>query len=562
MNKHLIIALISSLLFFLTAFFTLNDYGISWDETLHFRRGQAYLFYFLTGKTDYGSLPNINFQGTNGDPKNIPIPRRSFYQNDFHNGNYWLNYDSGHPPLNDISAAILNYIFYQKLGVLDDISSHHIYNILASSLLVFIVVYFILATFGKFAAIISFLSLVTYPLFWSEAHFNIKDPPETAFFAGTIWAFYESLKKGNVKWLILSLIFFTLALGTKFNIIFFLFIIVPYLIIRYCHQLKDIKKILHTIPKLYLSVLFLGLPISLLILIAFWPFLQQNLWTNFPKIIDYYRQIGFGTIYQPESFYILGFNTFPLQWITFTTPPLVLTFMIIGIWSAFKKWRLNNNVTLLFLLWLVVPILRVSLPNMSIYGGIRQVLEFLPALVLLSGVGAWQISLWLNKFKVPYANLLKVALILLFIWPAFILTKLHPNENVYFNFLIGGLQGASEINFPSWGNSFGNTYKQGIDWLNQNAEKKAKVSLIQGTLANAPLIYFRSDLNYDKNYFSGSNRQGEYLMELTFNDTAYASDNVWQYVKNFLEPVYEIKVDNTAILKIWKNDLKNTKLDY
>jgi len=52
---------------------------------------------------------------------------------------------------------------------------------------------------------------------------------------------------------------------------------------------------------------------------------------------------------------------------------------------------------------------------------------------------------------------------------------------------------------------------------------------------------------------------GEYIVELTFNDTARAYDDKWNYVNKFLNPVYEVKVDGVPILKIWKNDFQHTK---
>ena len=48
-------------------------------------------------------------------------------------------------------------------------------------------------------------------------------------------------------------------------------------------------------------------------------------------------------------------------------------------------------------------------------------------------------------------------------------------------------------------------------------------------------------------------------MELTFNDTARAAENKWDYVNNFLKPVYQVEVDNVALLKIWKNDAAHLK---
>ena len=545
-----------SLIFFILSLLTLKDYGISWDEILHFSRGQAYLYYFLTGKTNYKDLPNINLQGTFGYPKNTSVPRRSFFQlNDFHNGDYFI-YEGGggHPPINDDLAALSNYIFFQKLGILDDVSSYHLFNIVAAALLVFVVVFFALETLGVFPTIVSFLALCTYPLFWAESHFNIKDPPETAFFAGFIWAFYKSLKNFSVKWLALSILFFSLGLGTKFNILFAVPIIVFYFIYQYR---KNILKTISSIPKGYIVLLFLAPLISLGILTISWPFLWHNWFYNFLKVINYYKGVGTAASYQPSSFYILGFNTFPILWILFTTPPAVLFLGFIGILSAWLNRQKKAAVTVLWLIWFIVPILRVSLPGTVIYGGVRQIIEFLPAMALLCALGVYQIGKWTKNNMTVL-----IICVLIFIWPIYILVKLHPNENVYFNFLIGGLKGAQSRNFPSWGNSFGNAYFQGIKWINQNVPQGSKLSLIQGTLFNVPPILVRKDINFSLENWSGISRGGEYLMDLTFNDTAREFNYEWEYLEKFLVPVYELKVDDVSILKIWKNDLEHTKEAY
>lgn len=563
MKKYLLSGFLA-LVFFLIQLLTLGDYGISWDETLHFRRGQANLHYFLTGKLTYENLqvPDIDTFGI--DASKEPSFRRSFYQNDLHNGEFFLTGVSakkiGHPPLNDDLAAVLNYVFFQKLGVVDDISSYHLFNLLASSVLVFIVVAFALETFGVFAAVISFLALVTYPLFFSEAHFNIKDPAEAAFFAGAIWAFYRLLKVKKIIWVFIFFLFIAFALGTKFNILFLPLILLPFLLIQFPQSIKNPFKALIQIPKKFWFSAVSGLLLAGGIFIASWP----SLWPNFPGSIEYvfkyYKDIGSGYTYQPDNFLILGFNAFATLWILFTTPPILLVLTFLGIVSLLFIRGEKQKVVLLFLVWLLVPILRVSVPGASIYGGVRQIMEFLPALALLSGAGAWWVVQQVKgkNFKLAAGMLL----IVIFIYPTFILMKMHPHQNVYFNFLIGGLKGASERNFPSWGNSLGNAYKTGIDWLNKNAEQNAQVALVQGTKANAPLISFRSDINYDITNFSGIERKGEYLMELVFNDTGKAFYYRWEYVENFLDPVYELKVDGVAILKIWKNDLEHTRPNY
>lgn len=557
MKKSILIPLFAGLTFFLLAFLTIRDYGPSWDETIHFRRGQSYLHYFLTGEKNYNSLPKYdlqNTQGSYGDPEKIPTPRRSFYQNDIQNGEYFLNKDIGHPPLNDILAATSNLIFYQKMAILDDISSHHLFNILTSSLLVFAVTFLSFKYFGVIPAIVSFLVILTYPLFFSEAHFNIKDPPETAFFTLIILFVILSLEKRSKLWLVLSAVTFAFALGTKFNVLFLPFMLVPYIYLT----VKEKPQ------KSYLVTLLLTPIIVSIIFIGSWPYLWQDISGGLFKILAFYKEIGSGLRYQPDNFFILGFNTYPLWWIMFTTPPITLILTVVGLFAAWINK--GKPIVVLLLFWFLIPIIRVSLPGTTIYGGVRQILEFLPAMAIICALGAWQIREWFRK-KAIRPWIVDVLLILVFIWPFVVIVKLHPYQNVYFNSLIGGLGGAEERNFPSWGNSLGSAYKGGIEWINKNAEKNAKLTLIQGTPSNVPPILLRKDINYLADgsidpkftHFSGINRDGEYIMELIFNDTGKDFYYMWDYVDNFLLPVYELKVDGTSILKIWKNDLQHTK---
>ncbi|EKD90429.1 MAG: glycosyltransferase [uncultured bacterium] len=559
LNKPAIFSFVLTLIFFTIGFVTLKDYAVSWDEAMHYRRAHAVLFYFLTGDKNYANLPSVNLQGTKGDPSVIPEPRRSFYQNDINNYTYFYD-DWGHPPLNGLMAASLNYIFYQNLGIMDDIESHHLFNLLASSLFVFIVTYFAFITLGRFAAVVSFLTVVTYPLFFAESHFNVKDPAESAFISATIFFFYKSLEKLNLKWLILSILAFGFALGTKFNALFVPFIIIPYLIVRYRSSLKNFKNIFKEDKLRIFSLVLItaGTVIPLVMLIAPWPYLWKI--ENLLRVLVFYKEIGSGVNYQGDGFLIAGFNLFPLLWILFTTSILVLILSVVGVIVGFSDKSFKDKFPLLWILWLFIPILRVSLPGTSLYGGVRQILEFLPAMSLLAGLGAYKIRNILTKRGVS-SFLISGTIIFLFIFPILSLIKLHPYENVYFNFLIGGLNGAKEKNFPSWGNSYGSAYLDGINWINQNSEKNSKLSLIQGTRANVPDILLRKDIDFNNSNFSGIEKDGEYLMELIFNDTAKFNYYAWDYVNNFLDPVYELKRDDVTILKIWKNDAEHTWKD-
>lgn len=548
MKRTPFLVVIIPLVFFLIGLLTLRDYGISWDEPIHFQRGQDYLYYIFTGKKKF-------------DEKDI----KSFYQNNNLSAQYFLEKDDGHPPLNGMLAAISNTIFYQKLGILGDIESYHLFNILISTLLVLIVAIFAWQTYGVFASIIASLAVSSYPLFFAESHFNIKDPAQTAFFTLTVWAFWNSLKKGNPIWLLISVVGFSLSLGTKFNVLFLPFILLPYLLIRYNFLFKKgvpfLKESIRKIPKHYLFALILSPLIIAGIFFATWPFLWEDPIVNLLFTINWYKDIGTGSA--TYGYFIPGgFNLYAPIWILITTPPLVLVLSGVGIFAAIRKRKEHEWAPLLWLLWFLVPIARVVVPNTTIYGGSRQIMEFLPALALLSGLGAcviWKRAT--RKFNNKYSIFIVAVILLAFLPHFFVLKKLHPNENVYFNSLIGGLPGASQKNVPYWGNSLGNAYLQVVQWLNENAPQGSKLALIQGTSVNIPSIKLRDDLRFSNSFWSGIYREGEYLTELTYNDKKYYP-YAWEYIEKFLEPAYEVKVDGVPIAKVWKNDLEHTKSEF
>ena len=59
LKKFEIPILVIPILFLIVGIFTLSDYGVNWDNSYHFNRGQAYFWYFLTGKKNFNDLPNF-----------------------------------------------------------------------------------------------------------------------------------------------------------------------------------------------------------------------------------------------------------------------------------------------------------------------------------------------------------------------------------------------------------------------------------------------------------------------------------------------------------------------
>lgn len=586
-NKAIVFIL--SFLFFALSLSTLSHYGVNWDAISHLSRGQAYLHYYLTGRKDYTDLDEWNLykeqeervrtqigSGTtsrnrlyfqkvdtiffNPDIPKDEVPRVSMYQNTGRDLNYVMaHYDYGHPHISDVLSSVFNFVLFQKLGVLNDIDSYRVYSVLLSSLLVGLVFWWTANSYGKFSGLIASLSLSLYPLFWAESHFNNeKDIPETVYWSFMMFSVWRGITSRSWKWLLVSGVFFGLAIGTKFNILFSVFVIVPWLaayLITKRPKSFSISVFIRKNTKLMVAAVAAP-TLGLSIFLGTWPLFWSDPIHKISRIVDFYKTIGTTGSLDERFIGPFELNSYAPQWILYTTPLIVLFLFLVGIFVIMPKiLKEEKKQSLLFLLWLIVPIARVTWPGTNIYGGVRQIAEYIPALSVIAGIGAGFLHNRIKKkLGVAFASLLILAL---FVPITLKLIEIHPNENVYFNPLIGGLKGAKERDFPSWGVSFGAPYREAIGWVNKNAEPGAKLTLGAEILSNIPGIFIRPDIEYKSNR-SGYLRKGEYVISLRFNGAERRS-YFDMYLDRMIEPVYEIKIDGVPILKIWKNDEAHLK---
>lgn len=587
-RNKLTLVLLPSIIFLILGIWTLPHYGMNWDEPIHFMRGQSYLHYFLTGKKDYKDLPayprllkecpekiknceisplgpfdtapyqgNITYE--EAVLRNVPKtqPYRSYYQHDDYTFEEFVKTEDGHPPLGGIFAALTNKIFYQHLKVTGDMEGYHLFEVLISFVIVAGVSLFVYLNYGIFPAFVAGTALASYPLFFGESHLNIKDPVLAAFFGLALITFYFGIVKNRWKLIVLSAVLSGLAMGVKFNIVFLPFILAPWFLL-YSLQTKKMPS------RQVLSSLLLYPAIAALVFYALWPFLWSDPIGNFLKILSFYKQIGIGTPHELNGYLVRGWNTYPILWIIYTTPVPVLALTVIGlIGSAFEFVFKKKLIFVLLASWLFVPILRVSYPGTSIYGGVRQIIEYVPAMAVLAGVGGYYLILTARKlfYSSLATNITKLVVVTSLIFVVWEAASIHPNENVYFNQIIGGLSGAKERRIPYWGNSYGNVYQQGIAWLNANAEPGAKLGFPVSTGQNLARVKLRPDIHYSNANWSGPNMGGEYEMELDF-DWPPKEWYSYAYYDVFLEPVYIVEVDGVSLLKVWKNDLEHTRLGY
>lgn len=592
MQAKFLIPLFLAASFFFVGLLTLSNYGMNWDAPIRMVRGQAYLHLFLTGEKTYGDPERIspvlhrpgeyaasfNFLDTpvGGIDKPVkltdrPLPRlefekvqqkigesRSFYQHEAWNGEAAISiYDEpGHLPLADILSALTNKLFYQTFGLFGDIESTQLFYVFICAIGVFLVSLFAYQiTNSFFAALIAGLSLALFPFFITEAHINMKDPLQATFLTGTIWSFWHWLKSGKLWWFGIFGVFVAFALGVKWNIVFLPFILLPWqFLIRHTEEFKRWFRL----RRLMMLGILGGLAIFLF-LVAIWPYAWADPIGKMIGVTKYYAEVGLesGSNEHGKSLPFFGFNVYPLILLILQTPEIIVILGFLGVMGVIRGIGGQLKVGYLVLFWFLVPIIRQIMPNMRFYMGLHQIMEVLPALAILCGIGS---RVLLDGRGKTVTRVIQTVIMISFAILLLRIIQLHPNENTYFNLLAGGLKGAYQKNFVEWSLTYGNIYKQAAIWLNENAEDNANLALVDGSMYALSPLWLRSDISISPYHFSGFEKKGEYIISLLNpeNPPVFA----YRYPIRFLKPVFSIVVDGVPLITIYKNDFASIKNDF
>ena len=531
---------------------TLPDYGVNWDTLQHYVRGKIYFHFLTTGEKSFSQ--GMTQQEGPG----------SFYEGTFLDFNWTEKMTIGHPPLNDILMAASNEVLYKKLGLVSDISSFSVWTIGTVIFLVALLGWWSFTEFGVIGSVTTILTLSSYPLLFGEQHFNMKDPSVAAYFGGFIFFLYMGIVRRKFLWFIPSAIFFGLSIGTKFNILLSLPIIAIWVIFQYFSQFGsiDVKKGIGKILKplwFYIWAAFTILAIGLLLFIVSFPAIWGNPMNGLLSVISYYQNIGGVRCFDPP---------FTLHWLTrcsdvhtlrllVTTVPIPTLFLTL-VGFIFGWIRMKKPVILLASLLFLSIIGRATLPFTQLYGGgLRQIMEFIVPMSLLAGFGAvvvWEFLAKLMKdvkFVKTGKCLFIIFIIMSFLPVVLYLIHIHPNENLYYNEFIGGLSGAVKSNYPVPANTYGNGYKQAINWINTNVETGAEVYLATGITSAVPSTYFRSDIRYKGSSPFIKNLDNSYVMELANPGMDVSMFYNSRFLKQF-NPIHEVIVDTIPIVSVWK----------
>lgn len=538
--------------------YTIPDYGMIWDAWEYYV-GDKNLHFYRTLDPEY-----FDFQRDD-----IAVYQRPRHP-DFHGvTNAYRDVDAlMYPhliwPVGPTSSSLTKYALFAWTGLFDPIDAHHVALVGWGLVLVVAMYFFALQGDGFCTAFCAVVCLASYPRFWAHLHNNIKDVPMAAVFALVIFAFHRGVTGGRWRLILLSAGLWGLGLATKANALFLPFILGPWFFYVLWQRRRDESPAL---PRKVVWALVAFPFVGLLVMFLAWPMLL----VDFPANLVLYAKSLAARGYQGEA----GWQWMPLVNAVVTMPILVLLLLLAGLgsigWTTWRERRLGE-LHLLILLWLIVPVLRVMLPGARDFDVIRHWLEVVPAIALLAGIGLTcvrtlnhELLRRVTGIQLPEATtvpgMLCIVLVVFVFFSPIIAwdVRYHPNQIAFYNCLVGGLPGAQARGLPESTDYWANSYRQGFEWLNDNATENAR--LVVGVAEHLAFYVHQTWLRQDiqllpltgvspellRAGIAQYSKTGIYLMYVTREDWYHS---VVQYYDARVEPVHEIRVEGASILNI------------
>lgn len=516
-----------SLLVYSAAFFcTISDYGVTWDSAL----GEAHLGdrVWAFWRTGDWSVVDVRrpFPDAEGD---------LLYAE---NAEWALRHPEHVWTLGPAVGAAARHLLFSELGWLSAADARHA-SLLGFAVLLFVSVFhFSRVAFGERTAFFSVLALMAYPRLLADMHNNLKDVPLTALWTLCLVTVFDAVRRANSALVLVGGIIGGLALSAKANAAFLPAVLLPWLLVLRWRS--------EQLPWSFARFLFWAFPSALLATLTFL-ITSPILLADFPdRVLAQMNYLfAFGAL-GPH-----GFQLLPAAQAVGVTPLAILILAIVGAFAMGRVATEEGKVfraPMLVLVWLALPVLRVSLPRANDFDGIRHWMEFLPALAVLAGVGADYLIRALPGPALPKNALAAAAFLPAVIWSFFA----HPYQITFFNSAVGGLGGARAMQFPQATDYWGSSYKKGIEWLNVNAEPNARIAVGVGAhivRVQRPLL--RPDLQIVPFGSTPLTLEPRYVMYITRTER-YA--DTLEILDRTHPAVFHIDVDGAPILRILRID--------
>ena len=461
-------------------FASIDEYNVTWDEALgDMFFGQRYLSYFTSRDAKYLDI--------GADP--YPIERVPNLEAAPFRSRPWEYY----PFANTAAAATAELLSRRMNLVADWFDGFHAFNLLLAALFVPIWFVFLFRRLGELEALLGVLLLFTAPRVVVELLSNTKDFPEMVLFALGAVAFFAAYERGSVGGIVAAGALGGAALATKANALF-----LPPILLVVVLAARLPERFAKRRSRLVLALGLAALA-GVAVFFASWPYLWsapiENLRRHFDYVAGQVRQV------RPES--LLS----PLLAVLYTTPIPWLVLAVLGLVPAVRGAARREAMPILALAWVAVTLGRMYLPGAVNFDGVRHFLELFPALALLGAMGGGFALRQLDRLRSRWPprklsdhraqQLLAITLLLVAIVPqGWATVRSHPHQIAYWNVLVGGTSGAFARGLPQAGDYWALGYRQGLRWLEKNAERDSflAVPVVEHAVLAVAQTRLRSDI--------------------------------------------------------------------
>jgi len=501
-------ALVLSVCFCGLLLFTLNDYGITWDEGVYFKAGDSYCNWLRNP-----SLQNLE--------------------------THWeLNHE--HPPLTKVLGGMTQYLFHEKLHLLNSIAAFRISVLIFAFFSSYFLFSFVSELLNYKIAFFTTMMFFFMPRVFFHSHLGAMDYPITALWFLVIYFYWKGIQR--TKWIFVASLLLGFALLTKVNAFLL------YIPILFCWVLSLFGQSKTTFIQTNREssrtrrIFFPMIPLIIIppiILVAFWPWL----WTDtFQKLGDY---LSFHRHHAVVYTYYWGTQSsiapwhYPFVLTAITVPLVILVPFIIGL----ARIIIHPDKNKIFLLFnALFPLFLISLPSVPKYDGVRLFLPAFPFICMIAGIGLH----YLFEFKKgKLGNILFLLYTMVFIVTIHTsIMKPHPYQSSYFNGLIGGIDGAVKNGFEA--EYWGSAYIGILPWMNQKfwvytADLEPKV--LWG------FDEYKENGMLNKTVKYGDKNNSDYLVLLIRQ--GFFNEEMWKYYK-YEKPVFSVQLSQTNLVNIYR----------
>ena len=417
----------------LLVLFTFTDYGVTWDEDVHNWYGILALNYYLSLFADQRAL-------------------------------HWLNlYNYG--AAFDMVAAALNR--FSPLGVYE---TRHLLNGFIGILGLAGCWKLGRALGGPRAGFFALIFLLLTPNYYGQMFNNPKDIP---FAVGGVWATYymvrilPALPRPKLPLLLKLGLAIGLALGVRAGGLLFLCYLGLLLVLSTGWQAAAARRLSVVFAAGWTSLWGVLLPVAAIgfaVMLVFWPWGQHDPIGNPLRALAFFSHetFPFNTLFDgrfvPAS--DLPWEYLP-TYILLALPELVLVLLIaapvlaaIALTRPGFGWR-REAVLGFFLLGftIVFPVVYAIAIKAVLFDGMRHFIFVLPSIAVAAGLTMDRAARLLSE--VPYRQAIYAALGLYGVAHVATMVLLHPDQYVYYNAFVGGVDGAQrKFKIDYWANSY------------------------------------------------------------------------------------------------------------